>query len=168
MPPHIFALSDYALRSLRSEGKSQSILIRYSPHAIVSAATHTPTSLPRGTSTHREDATKDVFERELKARGLAEVQALCKELIESAKSTGHVLPTEEELEKDCAPLNQLISDRFDAQMKVIDACAEVLQAQLVYYGDIAAKLVKLVRDASFPQRKCVTIWTGSCPRQHSG
>ena len=29
MPPHIFALSDYALRSLRSEGKSQSILIRY-------------------------------------------------------------------------------------------------------------------------------------------
>ena len=60
MPPHIFALSDYALRSLRSEGKSQSILIRYSPHAIVSAATHTPTSLPRGTSTHREDATKDV------------------------------------------------------------------------------------------------------------
>jgi hypothetical protein len=85
-----------------------------------------------------------VFERELKARGLAEVQALRKELIESAKSTGHVLPTEEELELDCAPLNQLITDRFDAQMKVIDSCAEVLQAQLVYYGNIASKLVKLV------------------------
>ena len=59
-----------------------------------------------------------VFERELKARGLAEVQTLRKELIESAKSTGHVLPTEEELETDCAPLNQLITERFDAQMKV--------------------------------------------------
>jgi hypothetical protein len=85
-----------------------------------------------------------VFERELKARGLAEVQTLRKELVESAKSTGHVLPTEEELESDCAPLNQLITERFDAQMKVIDSCAEVLQAQLVYYGHIAAKLVKLV------------------------
>lgn len=85
-----------------------------------------------------------VFERELKARGLAEVQALRKELIESAKSTGHVLPTDEELEADCAPLNQLITERFDAQMKIIDSCAEVLQAQLNYYGDIAAKLVKLV------------------------
>jgi hypothetical protein len=94
-----------------------------------------------------------VFERELKARGLGEVQALCKELIESAKSTGHVLPTEEELEKDCAPLNQLISDRFDAQMKVIDSCAEVLQAQLVYYADIASKLVKLVRHASFQKKE---------------
>jgi hypothetical protein len=85
-----------------------------------------------------------VFERELKVRGLAEVQALRKELIESAKSTGHVLPTDEELEADCAPLNQLITDRFDVQMKIIDSCAEVLQAQLLYYGDIASKLVKLV------------------------
>jgi hypothetical protein len=85
-----------------------------------------------------------VFERELKARGLAEVQTLRKELIESAKNTGHVLPTDEELEADCAPLNQLVIERFDAQMKIIDACAEVLQAQLVYYGGIASKLVKIV------------------------
>ena len=64
-----------------------------------------------------------VFERELKGRGLAEVQVLRKELLESAKSTGHVLPTEEELEQDCAPLNQLITERFDAQMKVCAAAA---------------------------------------------